>query len=164
MDGVFSTPNGETTKGTGYRERKESVEREGKKYLRTRTWWDGGPFPLDFTKLSRKDARGIYSIGEEPGAKERVEVPWPLAVGMTWVTIEGTKRFMNTVAALETVTIGEKKYDRCYRVHVESSDGGYIEDFWEAPQIGNVKSEIIYNKGHKITLTLREFKRGGAAK
>jgi hypothetical protein len=64
------------------------------------------------------------------------------------------------VVGLETVTVGKKTYKECFHIRVESADKSYREDYWEAPGVGNVKSEIVSTTMGKITLTLREFKAG----
>lgn len=116
---------------------------------------------MNNTKLVRRDEKGIYSIrGNEKDAQEKLEIPWPLRIGLTWITLVGPATFTNTVVGIESVTIGEKKYDNCYHIHTEAWDGGYLEDYWLAPTVGTVKSEIIYGKGNKLTLPLREFKAG----
>ncbi len=96
----------------------------------------------------------------DKAAKEQAEVVSPLKVGQSWERIAGPTTVKNVVVALETVTINEKTYDNCFHIRSTSADSSVTEDFWEAPKIGSVKSEILYGSGGKISLTLREFKAG----
>ena len=161
MDMVLVSPSGETTKALGRRRFEDTVEKDGKTYVRSRTWTEGGPTPVEYTKLVRKDGDGMYSILEGgKDEKEQLEVALPLKVGSAWTRQVQGMKFIDTVLRIESVTVGEKTYAKCFHVRTESVDGKYREDYWEAPSIGNVKSEIIYGNGGRITLTLREFKEG----
>ena len=156
----FTTPKMERSTGTGQRKVEGKVERGGKTYFRIHTKLEGGPTPIDFVKLVRKDETGFYSTADAENAREQKEIVLPLKAGQTWQTIWGAKIFTNTVIGLETVIIGEKTYDDCYHIRTEASDKSYSEDYWEAPKVGNVKSEVINGDGSKMTLILKEFKAG----
>ncbi len=158
---TFVSPKGDKTTGTGRRQITEKVEQDGKTYYRTRTKLDGGASPLEYSKLIRKDAAGLYSLPDRvAGAKEQLEIPMPLTEGQTWQTVAGTVTITSSLVGLESVTVGKKTYKECFHIRVESADKSYREDYWEAPVVGNVKSEIVSTTMGKITLTLREFKAG----
>lgn len=93
-----------------------------------------------------------------PEAKEELEMPLPLKVGMTWQTQFPTPT-KHTVVAKETVTLEGKTYKDCFKVHMEAKDGSSTEDYWEAPDIGTIKSEFTQN-GIKFKLTLQEYTPG----
>jgi hypothetical protein len=63
------------------------------------------------------------------------------------------------IAGLETLKVGGSTYTNTWHFHTSSADGQYVEEFWEAPGVGNVKA-VIRNPGGTITLTLREFNPG----
>jgi hypothetical protein len=155
------SPAGQSSDGL-FRRRIESADaKDGKAYVRERTWTVGLAKRTESTKLLRKDVNGVYSIDESvAGAVEQMEVVLPLKVGATWQQTEGAKTMTNTVIGLESIEVAGKTYENCYHIRISSSDGTYTEDFWEAPRVGNVKSIIAYGSGLKITLTIQEFKSG----
>ena len=158
---AFVSPKGDKTTGTGRRQIVEKVEQDGKTYYRTRTKLEGGATPMEYSKLIRKDAAGLYALPDGvAGAKEQLEIPLPLKEGQTWQTVAGTVTITSTLVGVESVTVGKKTYKECLHIRVESADKSYREDYWEAPAVGTVKSEIVAATMGKITLTLREFKAG----
>ena len=157
----LTSPTGEKSVATGRRKVEEKVERTGKTYFRIRTKLEGGPTPMEYTRLVRKDETGLYTMADaDKDAKEQREIVLPLKAGQKWQTTRGPKTFTNTVIALESVTVAGKTYENCYHIRTESSDKSYQEDYWEAPKVGNIKSEVVYDNGARMTLTLREFKAG----
>jgi hypothetical protein len=109
--------------------------------------------------LLRRDEHGVYSINEMiEGSAEQIEVSLPLEVGSTWQQLEGTKKMTHTVVGLDNLEVGGKTYENCYHIRISTDGGGYTEDFWEAPIVGNVKSVISFGSGLKITLTIKLFK------
>ena len=161
MDVTFQAPDGTISKGTARRKTEEIVEKDGKIFYRSRSSIEGGGYPRqEYTKLVRKDATGFYSIDERSAKPiEEIEVVLPLEVGKSWKTKGGPMTATHTVVAKETVKIGERTYDNVFKIRIVSDDGKYVEDYWEAPEVGNIKAEIMV-QGGKITLTLREFKPG----
>jgi len=158
MDAVMTSPTGEVTKATARRKTGATEERSGKVYHRVLTAMEG-PYPMSYTKLNRKDETGYYTLDpRDPNAKEQAEVVLPLKIGSSWKRTSGPMNLTDTVVALEDVAVNGKTYEKCYHIRVTSSDGNYTEDYWEAPNVGSVKSEIVYGNGGKITLTIREFK------
>ncbi len=158
---AFVAPSGNKTTGTGQRKIAEKVELDGKTYYRTRTKLEGGASLVEYSKLIRKDAAGLYSLPDGvAGAKEQLEIPMPLTAGQTWQTVAGTVTITSTMVGVETVTVGKKIYKECLHIRVASADKSYQEDYWEAPVVGTVKSEIVSTTMGKITLTLRDYKVG----
>ncbi len=163
MDLHITTLDGREIRGTMQRVISVSVERNGKQYLHSTTTLRPSGFPpQSYAKLVRKDATGFHSIKlSVPDAKEQTEIPFPLKVGMTW-EIQSSSPLKQTVVAKESVTIGDKTYADCFRIHAETKDGKFVEDFWEAPGIGLVKSEFTQN-GAKFKMTLRDYTLGKTA-
>jgi hypothetical protein len=161
LDMVIVAPSGETKKAIGRRRVEDTVEKDGKTYVRLRTWTENGPTEVEYTKLVRKDGDGMYSILEGfKEAKEQLEIALPLKTGSAWKREASGMKFIDVIIGIEPVTIGTQTYAKCFHIRTESADGKYREDYWEAPKVGNVKSEIVTGNGMRITLTLREFKEG----
>lgn len=160
MNLQMTAPDGNVLKGTARRVISKPIERDGKLYMHSTTSIHPDGFPSQsFTKLARKDAAGFHSICIfMPEAKEELEMPLPLKVGMTWQTQFPTPT-KHTVVAKETVTLEGKTYKDCFKVHMEAKDGSSTEDYWEAPDIGTIKSEFTQN-GIKFKLTLQEYTPG----
>ena len=163
MEAKLISPKGSEMPAVGRRVIEEGVEKDGKKYFRERTWLEkDGKKLTEYTKLVRKDDTGFYSIMEgQEGAVEKREIVLPLKVGKSW-EFPARPDFMVkcTVIGLEAVTIGSKTYENCFHLRTSGAEGKYVEDFWEAPIEGSVKSEGTYADGTKITLTIKEFKAG----
>lgn len=161
MDAAFTSPEGEVTHGTAHRRVGEKEERNGQVYYRTRIWMENAPFPVDHTDLRRRDRSGSYSLDlKDANAKEQPGVMLPLEAGKRWSVAAGQVTFKNEVLGIEDVIVNGTKYEKCYRIRTASTDGGYTEDYWEAPKVGCVKHEIVFQNGVKISMTLREFKPG----
>jgi hypothetical protein len=161
MKATLVSPTGELSEGTAHRKVEGTVEKDGKTYFRSRTSIDAGPMKHEYTKLHRKDEKAFYFLDEsKEGAAEQVEIVLPLKVGTTWQRTWGSMSLTETVVGIETVTISGKAYENCYHIRVTSPDGSYTEDYWEAPNVGSVKSKAVYGNGGKVTLTLKEFKSG----
>lgn len=162
MDMTITSPSGEVVKATARRRLEDTVEKDGKSYIRLRTWTENTPAPLEFTRLIRKDGDGVYSIMEggkdDKEQTEQKEIALPLKAASAWQrTLRGMK-FFDVIIALESITVGDKTYANCFHIRTESGDGKYREDYWEAPKIGTVKSEAVWGDGTRVTATLREFK------
>jgi hypothetical protein len=161
MAAAIFSPTGKATECVVRRRIESAIEKDGRTYVRSRTWTVGMPKRTETTKLLRKDTNGVYSIDESiADSSEQIEVALPLKAGVTWQQIVGPKTLTHTVIGLETIEVFGKIYANCYHIHTSSADGSFTEDFWEAPRVGNVKSMILYGNGMKFTLTLEEFKAG----
>jgi hypothetical protein len=139
------------------------VERDGKQYFREHTWAEATPGPGELTRFVRKDDTGFYSINPQKNgesAKEEREIVLPLKAGESWERGRPDARIKESVVGLEDVTVGSQVYKECYHIHSERTDSGMVEDYWEAPQLGCVKSEIRMKNGAKLILTLKELKKG----
>jgi len=150
---------GSVLTGTAKVVSEEEVEKEGKRYVRERTVWDLEKVHNEFTKLTRKDETGVYSIVE--GVTETVEqkeVPLPLKVGAMWSFTVNGKVLQITVLGIENVTVAGKTYEECYHIRKTLPGTRFTEDVWEAPKVGAIKSESVYEDGTKMIFTLREFK------
>ena len=160
MDLQVISPKGDTTNGVLHRKIGEAVQHGGKTYLRSHTWLEGGrPVPMDYTKLVRRDAAGFYSIDErDPKRVEKQGGKLPLEVGKKWENkVEGGV-LQTTVLAKEDVTLGTNVYKNCFRIRITAEGSEYVEEFFEAPGVGSLKSESKRADGRWI-LTLREFKK-----
>jgi hypothetical protein len=154
-----TSPNGDKTNGVAHRRIEGLTEQDGKTYFRSHVWIEGPGFiGFDYTKLVRKSGDGFYSIDvSDPQLREQKEIVLPLKLGNKWKWKRGTTTMVNEVVGQEDVTIGKKTYRKCFRVKVSSESGDYVEEFWEAPTVGNVKAEI-QTGGGRMSLTLRELK------
>ena len=160
MDLQVISPKGDTTNGILHRKIGEPVQHGGKNYFRSHTWLEGGrPFPMDYTKLVRRDAAGFYSIDErDPKRVEKQGGKLPLEVGKKWENkVEGGV-LQTTVLAKEDVTLGTNIYKNCFRIRITVEGSQYVEEFLEAPGVGSLKSASTRADG-KWILTLREFNR-----
>jgi hypothetical protein len=162
MEAKLFSPKGDVVPAIGRRVIESGVEKDGKTYLRERTWLEvKGEKVAGYNKLARKDDAGFYSIQEDQeGATEQREIVLPLKAGQSWEFISKGKPVKCTVIGLETVTVGDKTYENCFHLRSTGPDGAFTEDFWESPNEGNVKSEILFANGAKVALILKEFKRG----
>lgn len=160
MDTTITLPNGTMLKSTGHLSIEGTVEKNGKTYFRGRTWLDGLASRFESTRLLRRDADGAYSIEDnESGAKEQVEMMFPIKAGNTWNTEKEGKPRTFTIVGIETITVGDKTYENCVHLRIVSSDGT-TNDNWEAPKIGAVKLMDVRSDGTTILMTLTEFKPG----
>ena len=160
MDLQVISPKGDTTNGVLHRKIGEAVQHGGKSYFRSHTWLEGGrPFPMDYTKLVRRDAAGFYSIDErDPKRVEKQGGKLPLEVGKKWENkVEGGV-LQTRVLAKEDVTLGTNIYKNCFRIRITVEGSQYVEEFLEAPGVGSLKSESKRADG-RWPLTLREFKK-----
>jgi hypothetical protein len=154
-----TSPQGDKTNGVAHRRIERTIERDGKTYFRTHVWIEGGGFTgFAYTNLVRKSADGFYSIYEsDPQLREQKEIVLPLKVGNKWKCKFGAVTLSNEVVAREDVTIGKNIYRNCFRIKATAEAGDYVQEFWEAPTIGNVKADI-QTGGGRMVLTLRELK------
>ena len=160
MDLQVISPTGDTTTGVLHRKIGEAVQHGGKSYFRSHTWLEGGrPFPMDYTKLVRRDVGGFYSIDErDPKRVEKQGGKLPLEIGKTCTNnIDGGVMY-TTVLGKEDVMLGTNIYKNCYRIRITAEGSKYVEEFLEAPGVGSLKSESRRPNG-KWILTLREFKK-----
>jgi hypothetical protein len=112
-----------------------------------------------FRSLCRKDETGVYSIDFlTPKPVEKPEIPLPFKVGATRTRMMRGKKMQETVLGVEKVTIKDTVYERCYHLRITGAD--FTEDCWEAPNVGLVKSEVVFSNGRQFSLELREFKPG----
>jgi hypothetical protein len=154
FDVVSVESNGATEKGTAHRILNEQVARDGRKYFRGRTTVQSS-HPVEYSKLLRTDASGLYSISENGrGSREEHEIVLPFKVGDTWETGAGATR--NAVVAQESVTVNGKPYEDCF--HIRSESKLVSIDDWQARGVGMVRLNAIFKDGKKMTLALREFK------
>jgi hypothetical protein len=124
-------------------------------------WNERGSSKIDFIDLIRKDNAGVYWVhdGDNDG-KEQMLRMLPIKAGQTWEIRMKGESMKIVVVGLETVTIDSKVYENCFHVRTTSEKPGYSEDDWEAPNVGTVKSEVMFPSGTRLTLTLKEFKHG----
>ena len=160
MDLQVISPQGDTTNGVLHRKIGEAVQYGGKTYFRSHTWLEGGrPFPMDYTKLVRRDAAGFYSIDErDPERVEKQGGKLPLEIGKTWTNKVDGGVMYTTVLEKKDITFGTNVYRNCFRIRITAEGSNYVEEFWEAPGVGSLKSESQRPNG-KWILSLREFKK-----
>jgi hypothetical protein len=159
MAAKVTTPDGKILTGDASQTFEGSVQKNGKTYFR-----DHFLLPLlemDFTKLVRRDDKGAYSMDADKGdAVEQTEAIFPLKVGASWQDMSDGRTMTTTIIGFESVEIAEKTYGKCCHLRTTTSDGNYTADDWEAPGLGEVKSEVVFKNGLKVTLTLKQFTPG----
>lgn len=159
MDVELTDRSGHKRTGRVFRKFTERIERNGKVFLKMRTWTDGTPFEHDVTKLTRRDETGLYVIDDEaPNLGEQREAVLPLSIGNSWRWESRIGTIKSTVITNETVSIGPRIFENCFLIRTETLDRSYVEDVWEAPGIGAVQSVARTGRG-VISITLRKFKK-----
>jgi hypothetical protein len=149
---------GFSMKTTLHRRIGEKVSVNGKEYFRAYDTVPAG----SASELLRRDETGLYSL-EDGGTEEQPYGLLPWKPGQTWTTRRkrGTSTF--TVIGVETVAVGEKSYTDCIRIR-EVREAEYVQDFWEAPDVGCVKMEMKNADGSVFVFTLQKFTPGFQAK
>lgn len=137
---TMTKPDGSTVQGTATREITGTEVIRGKTYFVSETSVSGIPGMAAFTTYRRKAADGIYIINGGDAAKaEQLETALPLAVGKSWETPSSTGgKVRFTVAALETVKAGPRRFEKCFKINWRSDDGALTGHFHLAPNVGNV--------------------------
>ena len=161
MNAAFVSTNGKTASSTMHRKIEGKVLQGGKTYYRCHNWSEGGPTKIDFIALTRKDDSGVYTIPDgDVDAKEQMTMKLPIIAGQTWEILRKGESINFTVIGIETVTVDDKVYENCFHVRSDSKRHNSSEDDWEAPNIGTVKSHVIFPSGTTLTLTLTDFNPG----
>lgn len=159
MDATATMPDGRTVKTVMRRRIEAKEERGGKTYYPMRSWMVGQE-ARGRTMLVRRDETGAYIAGPEGGNADHLTLPFPVELGKKWKThIDGIERNYEVVA-VEVQVIEEKRYDNCAKIRVTRANGDVVEELWEAPGIGCVRSELSLPDGTKVSVTLSEFKPG----
>lgn len=108
--------------------------------------------------LRRKDENGVYTRSTELSAAEVLSCKLPLEIGARWKA--GKRRDeIHTVTTVESVTVHGKLYEQCYRISVRNTSGDLIQEYWEAPDVGNVKTVASKLDGSKTIIQLREMRK-----
>jgi len=154
----FTTPDGRTIHGTAIREIAGTEVIAGTTYFKSVTRFNDIPGMTQFTTYRRKTKDGIYAInGFDPQKREYLETGLPLSVGKTWTAAPSDKeKTVFSVESQETVTVGNRKYEKCFKVNYRSdgpSPSGY---FYLAPNIGNA-IETLKQGGATFQFTLKSF-------
>jgi hypothetical protein len=152
------TPAGKTTEGIVHRKTESTIERDEKTYYRSRFWSEGLPTKIEVFTLFRKDEKRAYSMDEKNlDAIEQVEALLPLKVGATWHHTFKSDARTDTVIGMETLEIAGKTYENCWHIRSVNSNESHIENYWQAPIEGIIKSEVVSN-GIKISIVIKDFK------
>lgn len=155
-------PGAKLEHGTAVRVVTGTEEVKGQKYSVLVTHFEGISALRDFTILRRKAADGVYAIaGDDATRGEYLESVLPLAVGATWTLTRGEAVTVFKVEGQETVRIGERSYEKCFRVGYGCESLSLKGTYWVAPRVGNVK-ESLSQAGLVMEFRLRSFRAGGA--
>lgn len=157
----LKTPDGRTIQGTSIREITGTEIIGGKTYFKSVTRFNNIPGMTQFTTYRRKAEDGIYAInGFDLKKREYFETGLPLAVGKTWTaTATDNEKTTFTVESQETITIGESKYEKCFKVVYRSDGQSPSGHFYLAPNVGNV-AETLKQGGATFQFTLKSFNEG----
>jgi hypothetical protein len=162
MDVMMTSAKGVIQKFKAHRKMMAEVVKDGKTYLCSTTWIEGGPLQHQrYDDFYRKDAKGLYSIVKDwKERKEQLEIPLPMKPSNSWKMEKNGIALIGSVVGFETVIIGERIYDKCIHIMTKTADDECRQDFWRFPRMGTVKSEIVYSDGFKITFNLQKFEPG----
>lgn len=136
-----------------------AMDKNGKTYLHSKISFEGMPFKAEGMKLMRKDDHAVWSIDQRmENATERLETVLPLKTGSHWERNVRGMPMTNTVLGKETIVIDGKTYKNCFHIQSTWSNGTFISDSWQAPNIGTVKKQLTYSDGLTFTYLLKEYK------
>ena len=153
----LTTPDGSVFHGTAVREITGTEVIDGKTYFKSVTRFTGLPGMNQFTTYRRKTPDGIYAInGFDPQKHEYLETGLPLTVGKTWTAAIDTDKTIFTVEKEETVSVGDRKYEKCLKVVYRSNGPSPSGHFYLAPNTGNVM-ETLKQGGATFQFTLKSF-------
>jgi len=161
MEVKFISPNGNVETTTGHRRLVQKESWGGKDYFIEQSWTDRGGGGDGVQRYIRKDESGVFTYNPnftDEGQQKIVVLP--LVVGSSWTHLDVPIHVKSTVVGTESLAIAGTTYENCFHIHVTWKNGSRTEDYWEAPTVGTVKSEIAYQSGRKEIWTLREFKAG----
>ena len=152
------TPDGHVMHGTAIREITGTEIIAGQTYFKSVTRFTDIPGMTQFTTYRRKSKDGIYAInGIDPLKREYLETGLPLVAGKTWtVTTTDNEKTVFSVEPEETVTIGDRKYKKCFKVVYRSEGSSPSGFFYLAPNTGNV-IETLKQGGATFKFTLKSF-------
>jgi hypothetical protein len=129
----------------------------GKTYFVSATSFVGLPGMDKFTTYRRKASDGIYTInGWDPTKREYLETALPLGVGKKWTAVTDDKTVVS-VEAQEDLTVGDKKYQKCFKIVSRADGSSPSGTYYSAPNIGNVKDSVKQG-GATYEFTLKAFR------
>jgi hypothetical protein len=138
----------------------EKVLQDGKTYFRIRFTSEGFLKVADYVALFRRADQGLYSRKEaDSDGPEQSVVVFPLKIGNSWLRNATAASETTRIIGIENVSIQDHIYQECYHFRVETKEGKTVEEFWEAPNMGTIKSIDTLPDGSALTLILREFHR-----
>jgi len=149
--------NGKASHGKAIRTITGTKTVEGKTYYVTTTQFEGMAEMQEFSTLRRKTAEGVYVInltGED--RTERLETPLPLEVGKTWEAGDGVAKTIYKVEKQETVRVGERTYEKSFRISYVTEGRGVKGSYVVAPRVGNIKEELT-QEGNAYQFNLLSF-------
>ena len=153
MEITFTGADGAKATSANRRIAGKMVERDGKQWREMNVRSEGEKDARVTTFLERKDKVGVYSI---KSGKEVLEFFQPIRIGKEW--LKGNLKCK--VVGRETIKIGDKTYEGCYRIRGEVPDG-YWEETWHAPSVGMVRFESGFAGTQNFGVAvLKEFKPG----
>lgn len=161
-DYTITSKTGEVTNPHLTRQKvEEKVLQDGKTYFRVRFSSEGFLKVADYVALYRRDDQGLYSRKEaDNDGPERLVIVFPLKIGNSWAQTSTAAPKTTRIIGIEDVSIRDHVYQECYHFRVETREGKIVEEFWEAPNMGTIKSIDTLPGGDVITMTLREFHPG----
>lgn len=129
----------------------------GRTYHRSVITYNGIPGAESAVSYVRLAPDGIYSRkSTEPNARDRLDMPLPLAVGRKWSHTEDNLTMEMEIAAVEDFDTAEKTYKRCVKITGSGTKGrDRIKTvLYCAPRIGAVKI-CTERSGVLMEMTLR---------
>jgi hypothetical protein len=142
---VVSGPGGEKVEGSLTLHNEGVTEIGDKEYQEFHFSFDGKPGLKNKSTYSRWTSDGIYSRNSEKAHEsEHLELPLPPKVGHKWRYQVDGEWFDAEIAAIESVTVGDKVHRDCVKVVAKglvNGIPGQITSYY-APRSGMVKSTM----------------------
>lgn len=154
-DVVMTSADGKVSKGTATREIPGTEVVNEKTYFICNTTVEGIPGFKPFTTYRRKGPEGEFAFNAaDPKKQENLEFPLPLAVGKTWDVPGERGKLLFRVEALESVKVGTKQYEKCFKISYGSESGDFKSVLYLAPNVGNV-TETMHVGGTTLVFSHR---------
>ena len=112
----------------------------GQTYHKVVALFSGMPGAQPTTTYSRYTAKGIFTVDDKhKNAPERLDPPFPLAVGTTWNTNGKGGVSEYRVEAIEALDLPNLRYERCIKISITGPGPGVSGHQYFAPGVGMVK-------------------------
>jgi len=135
----------------------------GVDYVKTKIKYSGVKVKdqIIYTRVTNDAIWGITS--EDTKAPEYIDVSLPLYVNKKWTSTLPNYSIEQTLVSIESIKILEKEYNDCLKIvgdgKFNNNDLTFKTIYYFAPNIGLIKSDIIYSNGTRCCYNLEKYKR-----